>query len=124
MYDKEKTELEQKSNIAKVFHSEIVLKAKYVLGKSKLEKKIPEASELVKKTNYNAKITEIENKVLSNSGLATNASLTAVENRIPNISSSVNKTDYNAKITKIEKKNLPILIKTNILLLQNLINFL
>ena len=124
MYDKEKTELEQKSNIAKVFHSEIVLKAKYVLGKSKLEKKIPEASELVKKTDYNAKITEIENKILSNSGLATNASLTAVENRIPNISSSVNKTDYNAKITKIEKKNLPILIKTNILLLQNLISFL
>ena len=47
---------------------------------------------------------EIENKVLSNSSLATNASLTAVENRIPNISSSVNKTDYTAKITKIEKK--------------------
>ena len=104
MYDKEKTELEKKGIIAKVFHSEIVLKAKYVLGKSKLEKKIPEASELVKKTDYNAKITEIENKILSNSGLATNASLTAVENRIPNISSSVNKTDYNAKITKIEKK--------------------
>ena len=104
MYDKEKTELEQKSNIAKVFHSEIVLKAKYVLDKSKLEKKIPEASELVKKTDYNAKITEIGNKILSNSGLATNASLTAVENKIPNISGSVNKTDYNAKITKIENK--------------------
>ena len=56
------------------------------------------------KTDYNSKITEIEGKIPSISGLATNAALTAVENKIPNISSLVKKTDYNTKITEIEKK--------------------
>ena len=58
----------------------------------------------MKKTDYNSKITEIEGKIPSISGLATNAALTAVENKIPNISSLVKKTDYNTKITEIEKK--------------------
>ena len=48
-------------------------------------------SDLVKKTNYNAKITEIEGKIPSISGLATNAALTTVEYKIPNISSLVKK---------------------------------
>ena len=46
---------------------------------------------LLRKTDYNAKITEIEGKIPSISGLATNAALTAVENKIPNISSLVKK---------------------------------
>ena len=37
---------------------------------------------LLKKTDYNAKITEIERKIPSISGLATNVALTAVENKI------------------------------------------
>ena len=44
------------------------------------------------------KITEIENKIPSISGLATNSALNAVENKILNVSSLVKKTDYNAKI--------------------------
>ena len=58
---------------------------------------------LLKKTNYNTKITEIEGKIPSISGLATNAALSAVENTIPNISSLVKKTDYNIKINETEK---------------------
>ena len=69
-----------------------------------LENKIPDTSELIKKTDCNAKITQIDGKIPSISGLATNAALTAVENKIPNISSLVKKTDYNTKITEIEKK--------------------
>ena len=57
------------------------------------------------KTDYNSKITEIEGKIPSISGLATNAALTAVENKIPNISSLVKKTNYDTKITEVEKKN-------------------
>ena len=68
------------------------------------KKKNPDTSELFEKTNDNAKTTEIEGKILSISGLATNAALTAVENKIPNISSLVKKTDYDTKITEIEKK--------------------
>ena len=59
---------------------------------------------VVKKTDYNAKITEIEDKIPSMSGLATKTALTAVENEIPNIGSLVKKTDYNTKIAEIEKK--------------------
>ena len=56
------------------------------------------------KTDCNAKITEIEIKIPSISGLATNFALTAVENKIPDISSLVKKTDYETKISDIEKK--------------------
>ena len=69
-----------------------------------MEKKIPNSSDLAKTTNLNAKITEIENKIPSITGLATNLALTAVENKIPNVSNLVTKTDYNTKISEIEKK--------------------
>ena len=77
------------------------VKTKHETDKSELEKKIPDTSELVKKLYFNGKITEIENKIPSISGLATDAALTAVENKIHNVSSLVKKTDYNAKIKKI-----------------------
>ena len=82
-----------------------------------LENKIPDTSELVKKTDYNATFSEIENKVTSISGLATTSALTEVENKIPNISSLVKKTK---KLVTL-KKNLLIMIMINILLPQNLI---
>ena len=37
------------------------------------KKKIPNTSALVKKANYNSKITEIEGKITSISGLVTNS---------------------------------------------------
>ena len=84
--------------------SAFVLKIRYDTGKSKLEKKIPDNSGLVNKTDYSAKITETENKIPSISGLATNSELTAVENKIPNVSSLVKKTDYDTKISETEKE--------------------
>ena len=54
--------------------------------------KIPDTSDLAKKTDLNAKITEVENKIPSITGLATNSVLTAVKNKIPGISSLVKKT--------------------------------
>ena len=62
-----------------------------MIDKVELERKIPDTIGLVKKVDYNAKITEIEGKIPSISGLATNAALTIVENKIPNISSLVKK---------------------------------
>ena len=59
---------------------------------------------LVKNTDYSAKISEIENKIPSISGIATNVALIAVENKIPDVSSLVKKTDYNTNISEIEKK--------------------
>ena len=59
---------------------------------------------MVKKTDFNAKVTEIEGKLPSISGLATNTALTAVENKTPDVSSLVKKTDYNTQISEIENK--------------------
>ena len=78
--------------------SKFVLKAKYDTDKSNLEKKISDAdkkisvnSRLVKKTDYDAKITETEIRILSISDLAANAALTGVESKILDVSSLVKK---------------------------------
>ena len=70
----------------------------------RIRKKIPDTNNLVKKSDYNTKISEIEGKIPSISGLATISALTAVENKIPSFSNLVKKTDYNAKISETEKK--------------------
>ena len=44
-----------------------------------MEKKIPDTNRLVKKTDCNVKITEIEGKIPSTSGLAANSALTALK---------------------------------------------
>ena len=80
--------------------SDFVLKTKYQTDKTELENKIPDVSNLVKKT----KLTELENKIPDISNLATKTTLTTVENKIPDVSNLVNKTDYNTKVTEIEKK--------------------
>ena len=59
---------------------------------------------MVKKTDFNSKITEVEGKIPSISGLATSSALTAVEDKIPDASSLVTKTDFYAKVIEIEGK--------------------
>ena len=59
---------------------------------------------VIKKTDYNAKITEIEHKIPDISNLATKTALNTVANKIPDTSGLVEKTDYNAKITDLENK--------------------
>ena len=67
--------------------SDSVLKTKYQTDKTELEKKIPDAINLVKK----AKLTELEIKIPDVSSLAAKTALTAVENKIPSVSSLVTK---------------------------------
>ena len=69
-----------------------------------MENKILDTSGLVKKTNYNTKITEVEDKIPDISNLATKSLVNKVENRIPSVSNLVKKTDYNTKVTEIENK--------------------
>ena len=57
---------------------------------------------LLKKTGYDAKITDIESKIPDVSGLTTKTALNTVGNKIPGVSSVVKKTDYGTKITEIE----------------------
>ena len=62
-----------------------------------VENKVPSVNNLVKQTDFNTKVTEIEGNI---SGLATKTELTAVEIKIPSVSNLVKKS----KITGIEKK--------------------
>ena len=78
-------------------------------------------SYLVKNSDYNAKMSEMEDKVPTISGPATTSALTAVEYNIPSLSNLVNRTNYDKKISDLKKKIL-IITMANVLLFQNLIN--
>ena len=68
------------------------------------------------------KLTELENKILDSSKLATKTALTALENEIPCVSNFVKKTqNITLRLQKL-KINLKIIIMKNILILQYLIN--
>ena len=88
------------AKVDKIDTSDFVLKTKHNTDKTELEKKIPDVTDFVKKTNF----TELENKIPDVSSLATKTALTTVENKIPSLSNLVNKTSYNTKITEIENK--------------------
>ena len=62
-------------------------------------------NDVVKKTEYNAKIKNIEHKIPDIINLVTNTAHSAVENKLPNVSNLVKKNYYNMKINEIEKKN-------------------
>ena len=61
-------------------------------------------NDIVKKTDYNAKISDIEGKIPDISNLATKTSLNTVKSKILDTSGLGKKTDYNTEITKIEIK--------------------
>ena len=79
---------------------DLVLKTKYQTEKTGLEKKIPDVTDLVKKT----KLTELENNIPDVSSSATKTVLVAVENKITNVSSLVKKTNHDTKFSELEKK--------------------
>ena len=88
------------AKVGNIDTSDFLLKTKYNTNKTELENKIPDMSNLVKKT----KLTELENKTADISNLATKTALTIIENKIPSVSNLVIKTDYNTKTTDIENK--------------------
>ena len=55
-------------------------------------------SNLVKKSDYNTKVREIEGKIPSISDLVATSALTAVENKIPSVSNLFKKKNKNKKI--------------------------
>ena len=72
---------------------------------TEIEDKIHDTSSFVKKTDYNTKITEIEEKIADTSNLATKTALTTLENKIPNISNLATKTALNTVENKIPDIN-------------------
>ena len=88
------------AKVRNIATSDYVLKTKYQTDKTKLENRIPNVTDFVKKTT----LTELENKILDVSSLATKNALTAVKNKIPDVSSLVKKTNYDTKISELKKK--------------------
>ena len=62
--------------------------------------------DVLKKRDYNAKITEIEGKIPSISGLATIAALTTVKNKVPDV---INLVEKQIMTQKYQTLNLSIL---------------
>ena len=86
-----------------------MLKTNYNTKITELENKIPNTSNLVKKTYYNTKITALESKIPNINNLQTKTALTTVENKIPDISNLATKT----ALTTVENKipNISYLVK-------------
>ena len=61
-------------------------------------------NDVIRKTNYDTKIAEIEGEILDISNLATKTSLTSLENKVPDTNSFVKKIDCNTKNADIENK--------------------
>ena len=104
------------AKVNKIDTTDFVLKSKYQREKTELGKKIPDATDFVKK----AKFTELENKSPDISSLATKTVLTAIANKIASVSSLVKKKQtITQKLMKL-KRNLLIIFMTSILQLQNI----
>ena len=109
------------SKFTNLVKNEVVKKTEYNAKIKNIEDKIPDISNLATKTILNTKINEVKNKIPSITILATTSELTAVENKIPSISNLVKKKQITIqKLLKL-KRNLLIIIMINILLLQSLI---
>ena len=92
------------SKLSNAVKNDVVKKTEYNAKIKNIEDKLPDISNLATKTILNTKINEVKNEIPSIIGLATTSVLIALENKFPSVSNVVKKTDYNTKITEIEKK--------------------
>ena len=83
------------SKLSNVVKNDIVKKTEYNAKIKIIEHKIPGITNLATKLTLNSKINEVKGEIPSINNLATTTALTAVENKIPNVSNLVKKTDYN-----------------------------
>ena len=81
-------DLSKSSNVVK---NKAVKKTEYDAKIKNIEVEMPDISNLATKSNLNTKINEIRNKIPSITGLATTSTWTSVENKIPSISNLVKK---------------------------------
>ena len=92
------------SKLSKVVKNEVVKKTEYNAKIKNTEDKIPDTTNLATITILNTKINGVKAEIPSVSSLATTSALTAVENKMPDSSNLVKKTDYDTKVNEIEKK--------------------
>ena len=77
--------------MVKIDTSKLVNKTDHNAKIKVIEDKIPSINNLATNASLTAKINEVKNKIPSISNLATAGDLTAVENKIPNVSDLIKK---------------------------------
>ena len=77
------------SKLSNVVNIEVFKKTEYDAKIKNIEDKIPDISTLATKVILIQKINEVKNEISSITGLATTSALTTVENKIPSISNLV-----------------------------------
>ena len=77
------------SKLSNILKYDVVKKTEYNAKIKNIKDKIPDIINVATKITLNAKITEIKGKIPSINNLATNTAFTAVENKIPNVSNLV-----------------------------------
>ena len=75
----------------------VVKKDVYNAKIKNIEDKILDVTNLATNASLNAKINDVKCGIPNSTNLATTTALTAVENKIPHVSNLVKKTDYNTK---------------------------
>ena len=73
------------SKLSNAVNNEVVQKTDYDAKIKNIEDKISDISNLVTKANLNTKINEVKNEIPSVTDLVTTSALTTVENKIPSI---------------------------------------
>ena len=86
------------SKLSNVVQNDVVKKTEYITKITNIEDKIPDISILATKTILSTKINEVKNEIPKISGLGTTSALPAVENKILSVRNLVNKTDFDAKV--------------------------
>ena len=69
------------SKLSDVVNNDVVKKTEYDAKIKNIEDKIPDISNLATKSNLNTKINEVKNEIPSITGLETTSALTTVENK-------------------------------------------
>ena len=92
------------SKLSNVVKNEVVKKTEYNAKTKNIDDKIPDISNLATETIFNTKINEVKTEIPNIGGLATTFALTAVESKIPNVRNLVKNTYYDTKVNEIEKK--------------------
>ena len=105
--------------IYNVVKNNVVTKTEYNAKIKNIEVKLSDITNLATKITVNAKIHEDKGEIPNIRNLASTTVLTAVETKIPNVSNLVKKLTQ--EIMNLKRKLL-IMIMMNILLLQNLIS--
>ena len=97
-----------KTKVNSIELSKYVLKSNYDTKIGNLELKIPDVRAKLNTSDFNSKVSELENKIRSAeskpdiTNLATKSSGTAVENEIPDVNGFVKKPDYATEISTIK----------------------